>query len=488
MGKSIGDRTFRWVSAGAGIVVIVLSILAVLYPDDLRGVDTNVIHTLQRLLVDNGNLYLDPERPPFSITQYGPLYYITGDVLLSLLGFDPSSVYGLLVVMRVLSSGMFVFGLDQFRRLLRHDLGCSRKTAGLLCGLVVVYTYPWYFMARPDVLVFVFLLLFLRVFLRETLTTGRSSALLALVVCAGCLSKQNFVVFGCLAGLYFIRRAAYRQMALYVATGITATLLFLGVAWGCGYSMTFLWENVVDGVDNGIDVKSTVERIYFAVVAYHGPLIGITVLLGIRLGSDRLGSRGRKLIFLMVGTLIFSLITGLKHGSAINYLNEFVVILLVGLGYLLSLIERNLRRTFQWILLLLGVQMLAFAGYRYGPRIAAHTLSLVHGAPLSIDVDRRRLVHYLVDQRPFDHVYVADNMVALSFPGEIILFQEDIHRLTYRRGVYDYHHLYEMIQHHELDYLVLEHEETEFFGIDVAEYFERDRQFGLFTIYKKRVN
>ena len=71
------------------------------YPD-LGGVENNVVYFIQRLL-SGELLYTDPEKVPYSITQYSPFYYYITKSIGNLLGIQADEVMRVFMLSRSVS-------------------------------------------------------------------------------------------------------------------------------------------------------------------------------------------------------------------------------------------------------------------------------------------------------------------------------------------------------------------------------------------------
>ena len=84
--------------------LILALIVTFSYNTDVRGVEPNVIYTIQSIHLNNSNLYTDPEQIPYAITQYMPLYYIVCDKVISFLRLSAGrDVYLIYMTCRFLS-------------------------------------------------------------------------------------------------------------------------------------------------------------------------------------------------------------------------------------------------------------------------------------------------------------------------------------------------------------------------------------------------
>ena len=172
-------------------LLVVLTGLAIWCPYDLRGIETNVAYTLQTIIDSNANLYRDPATAPFSITQYGPLYYVIVDGANELLGVNTSHPHTVMVTGRVMSSafllGVIVLLYDELHRYLQ----VRRWSCYLLLLLLGVHLFPWANLVRPDGLLVLLFTVLLRLSLRDR-TTVTSYLTIGGCIALGVATKLTF--------------------------------------------------------------------------------------------------------------------------------------------------------------------------------------------------------------------------------------------------------------------------------------------------------
>ena len=476
---------------GLGVYLIlasfgILSILVVAYPYELRGVDTNVVYTVQQILTDNGNLYLSPETPPFSITQYGPVMYVIYDGLVSAFPFSVDDPIILLRCLRGISGLVLLLGLWQYWQLLVRDMKLRVELATLLIAFFFVGSFPWYLMSRPDVFVFLLLTLFLRCFLYRD-DNYSQAILLGIITAVGIACKLNFAIFGLLTAALLVWERRYRRFWVFAAAAVLAGLLGWGLLEALGYDTQFIYENNILGVDNGIDIRRATDLVYLPFLVVVVPLLVLGSYLLWRATIDGVNSPitiAKKLSWFVAGSLCFALVTALKVGSAVNYLNEGFLILLIWVGYLIT--RTSQRSVAVAVVALLFFQVTTLHAYTHAPRLIGQNYVHALGGSLQIDRDRNAVIAFLKSVDSWNSFYSSDKLIGLHFPHRALLFQSDIHNLTFARNTYEYRRVHEMVSRGSIDYLVLDNNQQEFFGHRVRDAFVPVRSEGAFTIYRHK--
>ena len=320
------------------LMVVLLTLVATLglrlflifnYFPEIGGIESNVIYSLQRILAGYP-LYTDPEAPPYSITQYTPLYYGIAWTVGKIFQVDPSNVHAVYVLSRSLS---LLFNL-LFSLVTVLILYRIFKINRLFCA--VAFTYALVFLdeesySRPDslynLMVLTTILFFLK-FLQKNTRRERylllSSALSILTI----FTKQSGIyipivlVFFTLFYVKSIRWALLSILTMAVSFGV---LLFL-----CsGGDLNVFWQNTVQGVNNGVSLNWFAERI---MIEHFQKERWINILgLFLSLFFWAKGSTPAQQ-FLGIATLAsftFALVTSVKIGAAPNYFTEFITLTIV---------------------------------------------------------------------------------------------------------------------------------------------------------------
>ena len=122
--------------------LLLLMTLSIFSNSDIRGVESNVIYTLQQILVDNSLLYQDPNNLPFSITQYSPLYYLICDGALSILGINSTNFLTIRIISRCISVLFLIGSVILFFKIITQQFKCSRKVGNFFLLLISCFYLP----------------------------------------------------------------------------------------------------------------------------------------------------------------------------------------------------------------------------------------------------------------------------------------------------------------------------------------------------------
>lgn len=97
------DRSITVVSFFLFLVYFIYRIILIFYQHpDAGGVEGNIIYFIQRLL-DGLTIYTNPERAPYAIAQYSPLYYYLVAGASKLIGLTSDDILSIYMVSRSIS-------------------------------------------------------------------------------------------------------------------------------------------------------------------------------------------------------------------------------------------------------------------------------------------------------------------------------------------------------------------------------------------------
>jgi len=320
-----GSQLFPYLVLLLFIVFLALRIVIVsVSGTDIAGIEQNVIYSIQMLMFKN-QLYNSPAVPPFSITQYTPLYYYLCSCTAKVLGFSADDIRHLYIIGRSwnvvfnLSTAVMVFGIS------RSVLLLSKNKSYLLFLLSFTLSFSHNFAVRPDSLgdmmgiaaIYSFLLYLSR----------PSFKLLILAVCFTAISffsKQSGIQLIIIFGGFCLLNKRWKTLfqLLFLTAFVYGAILTLFISL---YPSFF--DNVIGGVINGINVQNFIQFIILKPVFIFSiwPLIVISmvVLFKERLLLNR-DAPERLLALSVLGTFLFATITALKMGSTIQYYVLFV--------------------------------------------------------------------------------------------------------------------------------------------------------------------
>ena len=339
-GNDLRTSPPRWWSTTAmivgAVVVLVVLVLRVkgvgLWSHDAGGVESNVIHGIQKLMLGRP-LYEDCEKPTYDVIQYAPLYYWIAAASGKLLAVDPLEPIAVFKLSRTLSLLFNLGAVLLFFRMLR-ERGTHRAAAFFLTAVMLV-SLTRHFFSRPDSLYFLCFLLGLRSFLRylEVDDAGvRRHALIGLLCwsIAGLWAKQSGVLLPGLAGLQLLLMRRWRD-AILLAAGTIALIAgsITVLAWIHGLEP--LRQNMITGLRNGISTE--LYRIVFGTPNYLF-LAGLHLVGAVycATGLRSAETRSRFLGLGIVASFLFAMITGMKSGSRMNYFIENFAFIYLSIG------------------------------------------------------------------------------------------------------------------------------------------------------------
>lgn len=326
--KNANRISFVLVAACFLTILILRVYMIFIYQSDLGGVESNVIYTILRG-VAGYDIYSNPEKPPFSITQYSPLYYYATIGICKVLQITSDQVYEVYVVSRSFS---LVCNLI-FAAICSWILGGIFRIKGILRWLPGIFSFIYLEVesfSRPDSLYNLFVLLTIWVFLLFLQKKGQRKEIYFFIVTA---SLSVVTLFVKQSGIYLPLVLLFYTLFLlpswkhFLLAGLVMTVTSGLLLWmTAGDDTGIFFQNVIVGVNNGISYKWWIERI----LVNHLQRESIFDILGLFLGLWYLvNAKLHPYRFLGLCTLtmfLFANVTGIKIGSAPNYFTEFLAI------------------------------------------------------------------------------------------------------------------------------------------------------------------
>jgi hypothetical protein len=303
------------------------------------GEEANVVYSVQQF-VSGQPIYTDPSAPPFSITQYSPLYYVVAGTAARCCGIQATDPAGATMVCRIVSLtaslgvALIIFALTRRLRL--------PVAVGLLVSSFgFVASVPWHFLARPDALMSFFFFLTLYLVLRVDPARPRhnhlwtAAAVLTALLCVA--TKQNGLQALGLVLLYLLLARAWRELAtaLLCSAALAGLVVALAAPLGNWLGPAFK-ENLIDGVRNGLDPIAALERTFVPFFSRFALLIALTAQAAFVLLRRPWCPTRLYLGLAPMLLLAFACATALKAGSATNYWIEFVILAAVASAYWLA--------------------------------------------------------------------------------------------------------------------------------------------------------
>jgi hypothetical protein len=349
------------------IITLLVAALIVISPSqDVYGIEQNVVYSLQRVIAGEP-LYTNPEQPPYNIVQYTPVYYAITTMLARLAQIEASDTEGVYRIARIVSG---CFGIATVFVLLQicREFGLRRKDMFTLLVFGIIVPIPWYFVARPDSIMAFFealsLYFFIR-YLRDEPVKSRALIFSGIALAFAVYAKQSaIIVLGSSLIFPFYReqiRDRLRLLGGFALGLLGAGLIFWNYASLWSGTDNAFFMNIFGGINNAIDIEralwvySIYLRVFFPAVLLPLMITSLTIFQLWRAwvkGGRRFKvfqtaflNLDKTLLFLILSTWALSavaLIMALKGRSAVNYMNESMMVAMILVGYFFASFELQL--------------------------------------------------------------------------------------------------------------------------------------------------
>jgi hypothetical protein len=427
-----GDKEglfFGFLRLGLVLYFLLFSFFTLKQKQDIRGVESNVVHSLQRSLIHPENLYSDPESLPFHISQYSPAYYLAVELALQVLGIAPEQHLEIRFLGRGISLVFLLLAMVYLVLTLTIRLGQS-VWIGLDAALFfLMATLPWYHLIRPDAL----LLLCLSGAVFHTLGRGTKNALFSgLFMALGLATKMNALFFLLPLGIAYLTERRFKDLALAALAGVLTIGALAMLFWLQGHRFEFLLANVVQGVKNGSNWFLALQKTYSYFLAVVFPIL--LALVWLYLNRLRPTKQHASSLVLNLGlglSVVLALAAGIKVGSAENYFFEPLFWALL----LLSSLRKPLVSDsgFALLLLVLGVSL---GGQKATSYMTQYYIE--EGKADSNPLHEEQIRFLTSALREGDCFVAEDREISLGLPRHAAMVPVDIHYTTYRGGIYRY--------------------------------------------------
>ncbi len=426
-------RAFTWLKHALIAVTLLVALLHLgfrvqLITDhrvDLGAAEINVVYGIQKILLGRP-LYEDPEKAPFDVMQYTPAYYGICAGAGKMLAIDPHDTNTLFLLSRIISLVInLITCLCVFR--LCRALGSDAWFSVAVCA-VVFTLFTEHFYSRIDSL---YALLFVATMITHVrwLEQGGpvkllvSTALLA-VLCL--FTKQTGILIIGIIGAHLLLTKRWKPLLLYSG----GVLLFSAIGMGLiclSTTPAIFVKNTVLGIANGMSGTMYLELFPPPIYKYYVPLHVAGILLivfAIRKGD----AVDRFLATVICIAFVFGLITGLKHGSNINYLFEAHMLALVGVVRWMTMHMKTYPLPRMGVVLLFMLLFTVFRTRQIQRRIGENDFA---GKQTAMDMIEDETLHKellnALGLRPEDRVFITyRGHLELLLNGQGLLAQKDI--------------------------------------------------------------
>ncbi len=398
-----------------------------------RGVENNVVYTIIRLLKCYA-IYNDPTQAPFAVTQYSPLYYLICTGVSRFSGASPNDVALISSIARgvsIVCSVVLLATLYFFSRLI---LKCGGTLAVIFSGTAFILCTPWLFLARPDTLYWLFLLLTIAltfVILEKTYSKrvrDSCTVLCGIFTAAAILTKQSGIQLPLIIIPFLMICREWRRLTIFIGSTVLVLTMFVIV-----FSSTLgqsLWENLVEGIQNGIRGDLAFRQTYHPFFSQLSILLATGVIITLDWWVRRRTPSFLFLLWAMWGLFIFSTVTGLKDGSAWHYYIDYIILW----AALMCTYVTQLRDASEGIHLnqnVITVLMLSFLvfflPFRTADTIKTYTASASwQGGTYGSRIEVGAYLREKMSPHSGAWVFSADQILGLFLPENVLFPQPDV--------------------------------------------------------------
>ena len=458
------------------LAVVIASFLAMLglrihlvtaYIPELGGIESNVIYSVQRIL-DGYPLYTDPAHPPYSITQYTPLYYYLCWCISKVLHVDVANVHQVYILSRSVSLVLNLLFAGTAFVILRDIFRVGKGLSFIAFSYVFVYLDEESF-SRPDSLYNLLVLVTIGLFLKSLIE--RESVPSRGYLIAASLSSV-VTIFAKQSGIYlpvillFFTVFYLKNFRWTLISFSTMILSFSGLFFlsSGGHVDAFL-QNTVQGVNNGASLGWFAERIMIE----HFQKERFINIVGLFLGFYYLATGPAKahtfLGLAILGSFAFALVTSVKIGAAPNYFTEFIALTVMaasvfvtshGIGIESDPARKKLSAHYQPLFLLVFV--LFTLPPRFAGKFAKKVVEINHEGEQEY-LSNQAIARYLYETeqlQPDDQVFVTTHVEDYlnKFLYRNVIFPHKEIVVANPPGAYDYSAFKQGLENGEVDYVI----------------------------------
>lgn len=410
---------------------------------NISGSEGNVIYFIQRVL-DGSPLYTDPSELPYSIAQYGPLYYYITAGVCKLLGISSDSVYMIFVVSR-LNCLLLNFLLAGILYLIGKTIFSLSYKRSLFLSFITFLFIEGNSFGRPDSLEHVMFFASLYFFLLAKKNENNKKLLFkniffaALFAVFAIFSKQSAISLPIIFILFQIFTKGYRLLITFLILFISITgILLVGINALTG--LREMYRNVVLGLDNGIFWGSYWRDIIFYFYSWYGCLWVFLFIIVYALIKKSNNNLYQYLGFIILGQFIITNLFALKYGATSNYFTNWWITLFIGTIIFLqwfinaaNSINRNL--TFLILFLFLTIKSLLVIYPAYSRWKSFQTSKSYYYSQYNLS---QKIISLRKDSQPF-YFLAPDSYLPLFLFRHAIIPQYDVFTLaSYPRKTFNY--------------------------------------------------
>ena len=309
--------------------VLFFRLLLVFFPaSNTAGSENGILYFIQRALA-NETLYSDPAKPVYAIAQYTPLYYYLIAGIARIFSIQHHQIRELFIINRAVSLVLDLCTCFVVTRIAKNVFNLSSNKASVTGIVAFIFLLPW---SRIDNLCILFWFISLYFFLKAiSLPQNNFYFFLSIFFSLlSVLSKQSGITIIISIATWLLVTRQFKRFGFYC---ITIGLLFFSTLCVLSFSIDLhaLFKNVVLGVNNGFSLKN-----YFTIfVGYYtsgGLFFCICFLLTVFMLVKQKEQAYRFFLWVLVIQFLLSNLFALKYGSALNYITEWMILMILALA------------------------------------------------------------------------------------------------------------------------------------------------------------
>lgn len=451
---------------------------------DIIGMDMNVVFGVQQILLGHP-LYQRPDIIPYAITQYSPIYYYLVALSSRLTGVGAGNVLAVSAIARAVSTGIAAALISICYLFLRRRCGALSREAFVSVAFILCGTANWYFAVRPDGLATLLTITAFFLVTSERLNLTRLFAVAMLTVSA-VLAKQTGVFAATAIIAFFSFRREWKNLGLFLVMLAVMAVLGVGLLLLTGPAIR---ANIIDGVNNGISWRSALMMAYRPTYYWFAPLLACAFAAVPHLFRVRAtGGRTANILGIsLVLSLVMSVVSALKRGSAENYFNELVILSVFAfvMSYLSNKEVRAQFITMPQLTAAFSIYLGTFFLIRAGHQV--YTTYLYHRISPETRLTSQLPPANYVRTHITPGRYALGFAVGLSnaFPEGMIAPEKDLADAAQRRELVDYTNFANDLRSGRIQYAVFRNDEVpkSFLRLSLSS-FKPVRKFRYYTVYE----
>ncbi|WP_090156072.1 ArnT family glycosyltransferase [Dyadobacter soli] len=449
---------FGLLSALALLIVKMQAVLS--YSPDISGSEMSGISAIQ-LLLDGEDIYTDPEKAPFRLTQYTPLYFTIVTFLVKIVGLTGVDVHKIYLASRLVSnfftlSAVSIAGYFIYRV-------TKQKIAAFLTGLALFHVLSFWFLttSRPDSLLVLLTTLFIVSVYYGLENKDQKLWFLAIFIgVSAFFVKQSGAILPISAGVFWLAQRDFKMLLKLTAFGILTFGIYLAILPINTIQLFFL--NIVGGVANSASWGWFYDWTLEHWLLQFAPLMVLNALVS----SYTIYYRPHGFhLFLVIASVLFFLFatsTAFKIGAGVGYYQDYLIVAMIQLVLAFTQTNdfTNLKTGFvkSGVALFMMMAFLHCSLYMYMKYKSGISRNFE-----ALYTEERKVAAYLREQKnlkPTEYIYVCNSenfqgsyLSFFLFKNNLIPFPDLVY-LADQNGTFNYDEFRRMVDEKEIRFVI----------------------------------